>query len=445
MAGSDDQLQEQIRQNTVKSVLLLAGFPLVLPLAAFAFVLIAMTTIGHGDAIGMAAQAFTAVLIVIALATLVWLPIGYLTNQSIVDAATGARLVDRSEERRLWAIYESLCRNCGMRPPALRIIETDVLNAFASGLTDAQYSVTVTRGLLDALDDDELEAVLAHELSHIRNHDCRLLVVAVILVGLVPMIHDVALRVFWALVMGFLHLYRAIFTLIPIPMVRVMVTISYTAMFWVGKVAAYVIGAVGHFCSLLIHYALSRRREFMADAGAVEMTGKPGAMISALRKVACGSALDVRIDGVRQMLFDSPRLGSLFATHPAIEDRIRAIESFARTMGDRSTGNDRGPADEAISSDDEKRAPSSNDPSLVDAYRSTFLRVMGGQPELVAAERRQAIYERAQHALVDRIAGMDPPLPSFEVDRLTYSMDEAIQLVEDHVRGTLRSGQRRRA
>src|SRR5208282_494370 len=126
----------------------------------------------------------------VAAITVVWLPIAYLMNQWIVDRATGARQVTRIEEPIVWNLLENLCISRGMIMPALRIIETNALNAFASGIRPGNSSVTVTRGLVDELDAAEMEAVLAHELTHIRNRDVQLLVITQILVGVVPIVQN---------------------------------------------------------------------------------------------------------------------------------------------------------------------------------------------------------------------------------------------------------------
>src|SRR5690606_11962329 len=117
--------------------------------------------------------------------------------------------------------------------------------------------------------------------------------------------------------------------------------VGYFGMFWMGKAFAFVIGVVAHISSLMIHFALSRRREFMADAGAVAMTGKPEAMIAALRRISGCSTLETEITGVRAMLFDSPAvfsLGGLFDTHPPIEARIAALERHAIRSYDQHRG-----------------------------------------------------------------------------------------------------------
>ena len=219
--------------------------------------------------------------------------------------------------------------------PTLRIIETDARNAFASGLQEGNYSVTITRGLVDILDKDELETVLAHELTHIRNRDVQLLVVSTILVGVVPIIHQFAVRAFGLLVNSLLNFYQRLFTILPMTGAKPIIIITYKILFLVGKFGAYVIGTVGHFCSLLISFALSRKREFLADAGAIELTKNPDALISSLRKIADHSNIPTAIDGVHEMCFDKPHitgLGGLLSTHPPVEKRIEAIIRYGRDV-----------------------------------------------------------------------------------------------------------------
>ena len=107
---------------------------------------------------------------------------------------TGARAVDRRAEPRLYNLLENLCISRGITMPRLRIIETDARNAFASGVRKGQYSITVTRGLMDALDDAELEAVLGHELTHIENRDVQLLVISAVFVGIISLVGDLLIR-----------------------------------------------------------------------------------------------------------------------------------------------------------------------------------------------------------------------------------------------------------
>ncbi len=462
----DGDVRKAARNNAIRSVLLVAGFPLVLPAVVFVLLLCALLVFGRHDAFAVASTAFFDVLIAMVVFTVGWLPIGYLLNQWIIDKATGARMLGRSEYPQLWRIFEGLCAKCGMRLPALRIIDTDMLNAYASGLSEGRYSVTVTRGLIDALNDEEMAGVLAHELTHIRNHDVRLLVVATVLVGTIPMLHDLVMKAFWAIVMGILNLYRAIFTLLPLPGAKLLVELSYTALFWVGKIVAYVIGFVGTVSSLIIHFALSREREFMADAGAVEITGMPHAMISALRKISGNSTLDTAIDGVRAMCFDSAAFGwgGLFATHPPIEKRIEAIARLAQAMSKpeplrppRVTAPEppRPPAlPGAITPQAAQHAmffapprgvstaapPSAAlppiDPATVSRYRQLVLRA---RPEGLSIEGRKQLYSRLRQA-VQNGQQSNPTLTVAQLAFAKVCLDEAIRQIETSIAtGSLRA------
>ncbi len=202
-----------------------------------------------------------------------------------------------------------------MAVPRLKILETDALNAFASGLRADGVGITVTRGLLDALDDRELEAVLAHELTHIRNDDVRLMMTAVIVVGLVSFVGELVFRN-----------VRAPASSGPSPSGRKKGGGAVPAIL----VALAVIG-VAWLLSQVVRFSLSRSREFLADAGAVELTKDPDALISALTKIAGRGELPGVPSGIMEMCVDNPSSGfaDLFASHPPIEDRIEALVRHA--------------------------------------------------------------------------------------------------------------------
>ena len=248
-----------------------------------------------------------------------WFGIAFLANQKIIDLASGAREVTRAEEPRLWNALETLCISRGLTMPRLAIIETPERNAFASGLSRKKGAVTVTRGLLEALDDRELAAVLAHELSHIRYGDARSAVVAAVFAGIISMVAELLFR----------------------------------GMRWGGGrrdrdrgnagaliIIALVLAALAYVLSIGLRFALSRTREFSADAGSVELTQDPDAMISALRKVAGHAEMPGLPGSMQAMLLDAPPEalgGNLLATHPPLEARIAALVRYAG-------GRDAGPA-----------------------------------------------------------------------------------------------------
>ncbi len=259
----------------------------------------------------------------------IWIVIAYLFNTSLIDAVTGASEVTRQEQPRLYNLLENLCISRGITMPKLKVMEDGALNAFASGLNAKQYSITVTTGLLQNLDDPELEAVLGHELTHIRNGDVRMLVIAVIIAGVIGFFAELLFRIFFQ---GGLR--------------------------WGGGnrssgdsdrgkgggglaiIIAIALVAAAWLLSTAIRFALSRKREYLADAGSVELTKNPDAMIMALRKIESRGELEGATSAVMEMCVDNPREGfsDLFATHPPIESRIKALVDFAG-------GHDPGPLD----------------------------------------------------------------------------------------------------
>src|SRR3984957_9633817 len=249
--------------------------------------------------------------------TIAWIVIAYYFHQSMIDAVTGGHDVTRAEQPRLYNLLENLCISRGIPMPKFKIIETDALNAFASGMNEKQYAITVTTGLLDRLDDAEMEAVLGHELTHIRNGDVRMMVIAVGIAGAISFFCEQFSRR-WC--------YGG---------VRFGARRSSGEDRGRGNGLAILIAvaliAVAWILSLLIRFALSRSREFLADAGSVELTKNPDAMISALRKIEGRGELPGATSAVMEMCLDNPREGfsNLFSTHPTVDARVTALVKFA--------------------------------------------------------------------------------------------------------------------
>ncbi len=316
-------LRTHIWNNALKSVLLLAGFPLLLLLICFAFALLiaAMDNPDFADGVAQALSLMPALVPVAVIGALIWFAIAYVANQWIVDSLTGAKILTRQEDPRTWNLLENLAISRGLKMPTLRVIETPALNAYASGIREGRYSVTVTRGLLDALDDAELEAVLAHELTHIRNRDVQLLVISAVFVGVISLAADVMARGFrfgtigrrtgrWGSSGGSKKGGGGAVLLI---------------------IVAVLIFILARVLAIALRFALSRRREYMADAGAVELTKNPDAMVAALRKIEGRSAIGAPAQ-IREMFFDnSEKVGfdAMFATHPSIEARVKALVEHA--------------------------------------------------------------------------------------------------------------------
>ncbi len=326
-------LQTHIWANNTRSVLLLAGFPVLLVFILYGLQLILMgfgllpgTGRGLGDDMALAASWLGWTVPMALVVAAIWFAIAYLGNQVIIDAITGARKVERRSEPQLYNLLENLAISRGMRTPTLRMIESDSLNAFATGLHEGRYSVTVTRGLVNTLSRDEVEAVLAHELTHVINKDVRTMVIASIFAGIISVLAELVFRgLFYAGGRGRSKNSNA------------------GPLILIGLVFA----AVGVALAVVIRMMLSRTREFVADAGAVELTKNPDAMISALRKIEGRSSLKGP-DEVQQMFLDNQPDGrgleGLFATHPPIAKRIEALVKFG---GGRDPGPWAGPAEAA--------------------------------------------------------------------------------------------------
>jgi len=312
-------LYGHIRSNRTRSAILIAGLFFLVYLLVFAFTLaINGMMIGDQDLeiilSETVAQFFWAAPFA-TVATTLWVLVGYRFHQWMIDRSTGAKDVTREDEPDLYNLLENLCISRGISMPKLQVIETDVMNAYASGMNEKQYRVAVTRGLMNALDRDELEAVLAHELTHIRNGDVRLMVVAVIIAGVITLVGEIAFR-------SMRHM-------------RLRSSSSGGNRKGGGGMLAIVIAmviiAIAWFLSLVIRFALSRSREYLADAGSVELTKNPDAMIRALRKIEGKSELVNVPSGIMEMCIDNKRntFADLFATHPSIDRRVEKLVAVA--------------------------------------------------------------------------------------------------------------------
>lgn len=309
-------LKTHIWANNTRSLVLLGMFPVLLVVILYGFQLILMGfgimpgsggSLGDDMALAAASLGYTVPLALIIAA--IWFAIAYFGNQAMIDAMTGARKVERKDNPELYNLLENLAISRGMRTPTLRIIETDALNAYASGLHEGRYSVTVTRGLMQTLNRDELEAVLAHELTHVINKDVRTMVIASIFAGIISVMAEMIFRGLF-----FARGGRGNKNAGPLILIGL------------------AIAGIGFALAFFIRMMLSRTREFVADAGAVELTKNPDAMISALRKISGNSTLKAP-DEVQGLFIDNtPEKGAgfsgLFATHPPISKRIDALVRF---------------------------------------------------------------------------------------------------------------------
>jgi heat shock protein HtpX len=321
-------LYTHIASNKFRSMLLLAGLFVLIYVMVFAGALIAEVVIDSGGSVDYyltvalrdLVQAFPYATIAAAL----WIAIAYFFHQSIIDAVTGGEEVTRLQAPRLYNLLENLCISRGIAMPKLKVMESDALNAFATGLNRRQYTITVTTGLLDALDDKEIEAVLGHELTHIRNGDVQLMVIAVVIAGVVGFFAELFFRSFFYSNWNFGGRSSSRSSSSDsngkgggAAVIVVILAVALIALAWA--------------LSLVVRLALSRSRELLADAGSVELTKNPDAMIFALRKIENRGELQGATSAVMEMCVDNPREGfaDLFATHPSVDSRVAALVKFA--------------------------------------------------------------------------------------------------------------------
>src|ERR1700704_4652105 len=235
----------------------------------------------------------------------------YLGSATVLSAA-GAHEADRGQFQQLYNIVETLAIGDGIPPPKVYIIEDASPNAFATGRDPQHAAVTVTTGLLQMMNREELEGVLAHEMSHVKNYDVRLLLVVTTMIGLAALIASM----YWN---GAMRIRsrdgRAVLVVFAIGIIFTLI--------------AFIVGPI-------MQMALSRQRESLADASGVELTRNPQGLLSALKKIAQNEKPMAKFNNaVAAMCIDNPTqhhgsfFNHLFDTHPPIEERIAALERIA--------------------------------------------------------------------------------------------------------------------
>ncbi|MGE0729926.1 MAG: M48 family metallopeptidase [Acidimicrobiia bacterium] len=300
-------MYDQVAQNRRRSMLLIAVF--------FGFTALVAIAVAYGVGLGAPGIAI-AVLFAGGSAAL-----SYWKSDSIALAVSRARPADEREYARLHNLVEGLCIASGLPKPRLYIIDDPAPNAFATGRNPNHAAIAVTTGLLDKMNRVELEGVLAHELSHVKNYDILVSTLAIVMLGVITLLADLSLRFHW------LSGHKRNRDAGPGPQALL-------------AVVGIVLIIVGPIVARLIHFAISRRREQLADFSAVEMTRYPPGLISALEKLRADSSV-VR-SGSRataHMWIEDPmaqrpeqgnlaKLNRLFNTHPPLEERIAALREL---------------------------------------------------------------------------------------------------------------------
>lgn len=239
--------------------------------------------------------------------------LSYIAGSRVALAMNGAHEIQKRDNPRLWRIVENLSITEGMPMPKVYVIDDPAPNAFATGRNPKNAVVAATTGLLDIMDDKELEGVMAHELGHVKNYDIRVSMVAFALVAVVSIIADIMLRMTW---------FRG----------GDDDDSSSNTIFFVIGIAAAILAPL---IALLIQLSISRRREYLADATGALTTRYPEGLASALQKIGhYGSTLKRQNASTAHLFFANPlksrSFASLFSTHPPVEDRVAKLQEMGR-------------------------------------------------------------------------------------------------------------------
>lgn len=311
MVGQAFGLYTHQRSNRIRSRFLIAGLFLLVYVTAWGMMLVGIGYGGSDDPFGDASRLFVGALPFLTAGAAAWVFIGFRINVGLIGSLTGAQPVTREANPKLYRMLENLCISRGMTVPKLAVVQTPALNAFASGVNDRQFTITLTSGLIETLTDDEIEAVIAHELTHIRNGDVRLMIVAVVIAGVISLVGEILFR--------------------SAGRVRISSGGNRKGGGGIAILVGVVVIAIAWFLAVIVRLSLSRSREYLADAGAVELTKNPDAMISALLKISGRADIEGVPSGVMDMCFenDPDDVGDLFSTHPSITKRVQALVETA--------------------------------------------------------------------------------------------------------------------
>ena len=338
-------IQTQIWRNNRNTVILLCMFPVIL----LGMVLLAIMTLDflgwfcwdgacppgpqsatfHWDVIWYYfkdAMPFTLTM------TGLWFIIAYCTNTSIIRHITHAKPLQRKENLRVYNMVENLCIAGGIEMPQINIVNDRQLNAFASGVDIPSFTITLTTGLIDKLNDAELAAVIGHELTHIKNRDTRLMVVCIVFVGIFAAIQSMTIKLIKAMLRSSRGSSGRKKNGGAFPALLIFL---FALLIW---------SSVGYLFSFMTRLAISRKREYVADAGGAELCGDPHALASALKKISDNPGLDnIHRSDVAQLYIIHPdeefdndmklsgwvaKANIMFCTHPDTPERIKLLRQF---------------------------------------------------------------------------------------------------------------------
>lgn len=299
-------MYEQIASNKRRSVLLVFFFLALIFLLAWLF----------EQMVGMGTEGLVAAVVIAVVMTIG----SYYASDKIVLAMSKARPVTKEEFPYLYNVVEGLTIAAGLPPPRCYVIEDTAPNAFATGRNPKNSVIVVTTGLIEKLNRVELEGVIAHEMSHIKNYDVLLQTLTVVMVGVVALLSDWMRRTFW---MGGGRRRDSDRGKGSGGGAAIIVAV------------ALIMAILSPLIAQLIRFAVSRKREFLADASGAMLTRYPPGLASALRKISADKEpLEVANKATAHMYIVNPLkdirgpVNKLFSTHPPIEERIAALEKM---------------------------------------------------------------------------------------------------------------------
>lgn len=251
--------------------------------------------------------------------------VGYYSGDKVALAISGAHEIKKSDNLRLWNIIENLCITAGLPMPKVYIINDSSSNAFATGRDPKHSSIAVTTGLLEMMSDSELSGVIAHEISHVRNYDIRLMTIVVVLVGVISLLADLFLRMrFFGFGGDDNDNNRGGGQLQAVMLV-----------------VAIIASILAPIAATLIQLAISRKREFLADSSGVELTRYPDGLASALEKIGKANMPLQKASSATAHLYISNPLGKktsylskIFSTHPPIEERVALLRKMSSIVSE---------------------------------------------------------------------------------------------------------------
>ena len=291
------EVYSQITANKRKTIFIMSVFVLIIGAIGYAY--------------GLYVGSFNSIYVILGFAT-VYALISYFVSSKVALAVNGAKQISKSDNPRLYRIVENLSITTGLPMPKVYIMDDPAPNAFATGRDPNHASVAATSGILELLDDNELEGVIAHEMGHIQNYDIRVMMIVFACVSIIGLLSDFLLRIMW---FGGRD--------------------DDEGGSPIAIILAVVLAILAPIVATIVQLAVSRNREFLADASGALTTRYPEGLASALKKIeGSGSVMRRQNSSTAHLFFANPlkkkSFAKLFSTHPPTEERIARLEK----MGD---------------------------------------------------------------------------------------------------------------